>query len=146
MDRREFIAKGEKGLLGGICIPPLMASKPEDIGIEIEQISFCLDHHFFGYIGQSLTISWNKKGNRLVCLSKPFHDHLPGKNESANVNLIHLDHKKNGQYKLEKLDESQGWNHHNNNQVLVSGLDEKQIRQLFIISIPSKNIESIVWK
>ena len=111
MDRREFIAKSGKVALGGIYIPSFIPSKLHDIGVEIEQITFGSNHHFFGYIGQSLTIPWNKKGNRLICLSSSFHDHLPGKGEPANVNLIHLDHKKNGRCELEKLDESQGWNH-----------------------------------
>ena len=47
----------------------------------------------------------------MLCLSTSFHDHLPGEGEAADVNLIHLDRKKSGYYELEKLDESQGWNH-----------------------------------
>ena len=43
-------------------------------------------------------------------LSSSFHDHLPGKGEAANVNLINLDRKIKGHYLVEKLDESQGWN------------------------------------
>ena len=110
MNRRKFILKGGKIVAGVIAVPNPMWGRPENITFKIEQITFGSDHHFFGYIGQSLTIPWNKKGNRLICLSSSFHDHLPGKGESANVNLIHLNSKKNGHYKLEKLDESQGWN------------------------------------
>ena len=110
MNRRKFIIKGGEIVAGVIAVPNPMWGRPENITFKIEQITFGSDHHFFGYIGQSLTIPWNKKGNRLICLSSSFHDHLPGKGESANVNLLHLNSKKNGHYKLEKLDESQGWN------------------------------------
>ena len=110
MNRRKFIVNGGKSLAGAICIPTFIHGNPKDIALEIEQVTFGINHHFFGYIGQSLTIPWNRKGNRLICLSSSFHDHLPGKGEAANVNLIHLDSKKDGRYKVEKLDESQGWN------------------------------------
>ncbi|MDA8757810.1 hypothetical protein N9M92_04540 [Flavobacteriaceae bacterium] len=111
MERRKFIFDGSKVLLSTLCAPNLTQAETQNIGVEVEQITFGSDHHFFGYIGQSLTIPWNKKGNRLICLSSPFHDHLPGKDEAANVNLIHLDYKQKQAYKVEKLDESQGWNH-----------------------------------
>ncbi len=110
MNRRKFIVNGGKSFAGAICIPTFIHGNPKDITLEIEQVTFGTNHHFFGYIGQSLTIPWNRKGNRLICLSSSFHDHLPGKGEAANVNLIHLDSKKDGRYKVEKLDESQGWN------------------------------------
>jgi hypothetical protein len=110
LKRRKFIIKGGKIAAGIIFIPNFARGKSGDIALEIEQITFGSNHHFFGYIGQSLTIPWNKKGNRLICLSTSFHDHLPGKGEAASVNLIHLDTKKDGRYKVEKLDESQGWN------------------------------------
>lgn len=110
MKRRRFIVDGGKVFLSALYIPNFISENPQDIGIEIEQITFGSDHHFFGYIGQSLTIPWNKNGNHIVCLSSSFHDHLPGKGEAANVNLINLDRKIKGHYLVEKLDESQGWN------------------------------------
>ena len=79
MKRRKFIIKGGKIAAGIIFIPNFARGKLGDIALEIEQITFGSNHHFFGYIGQSLTIPWNKKGNRLICLSTSFHDHLPGK-------------------------------------------------------------------
>jgi hypothetical protein len=110
LKRRKFINVGGKIVAGIIFIPNFAQGKPQDIALEIEQVTFGPNHHFFGYIGQSLTIPWNKKGDYMICLSSTFHDHLPGKNEAASVNLIHLDTKKDGRYKVEKLDESQGWN------------------------------------
>lgn len=111
MNRRNFIFNGGKFAISTHFLTPLLLSKKEKIRVAVEQITSGRFHHFFGYIGQSLTIPWNKAGNRLLCLSSPFHDHLPGKNEPANINLIHLDQKKIKGYKVEKLDESQGWNH-----------------------------------
>ena len=90
MKRRRFVIDGGKVFLSSLCIPNFVSANQQHIGVEIEQITFGSDHHFFGYIGQSLTIPWNKNGNRLVCLSS-FHDHLPGKGEVASVNLINLD-------------------------------------------------------
>ena len=110
MKRRRFIIDGGKVFLSSFCIPNFISANPQHIGVEIEQITFGSDHHFFGYIGQSLTIPWNKNGNRLVCLSSSFHDHLPGKGEVANVNLINLERRIKGRYLVEKIDESQGWN------------------------------------
>ena len=110
MNRGEFIVNAGGIILGTVCIPIIYKEKLQNLKVEIEQVTFGSNHHFFGYIGQSLTIPWNKKGNRLICLSSSFHDHLPGNDEAANVNLIYLDRKKKGRYKLEKLDESQGWN------------------------------------
>ena len=110
MNRRKFIEQGGQVALGTYFIPKLSFSDLQNIEVKVEQITQGSHHHFFGYIGQSLTIPWSKDGNRLLCLSSPFHDHLPGKDEPAAVNLIHLNKKENGQYKLEKLDESQGWN------------------------------------
>ena len=104
------MAQGGQVALGTYFIPKFSFSDLQNIEVKVEQITQGSHHHFFGYIGQSLTIPWSKDGNRLLCLSSPFHDHLPGKDEPAAVNLIHLNKKENGQYKLEKLDESQGWN------------------------------------
>ena len=91
MKRRRFIIDGGKVFLSSLCIPNFALANPQYIGVETEQITFGPDHHFFGYIGQSLTIPWNKNGNCLVCLSSSFHDHLPGKGEVANVNIINLE-------------------------------------------------------
>ncbi len=136
MNRGEFIVNAGGIILGTVCTSMVYKENPQNLKVEIEQVTFGSNHHFFGYIGQSLTIPWNKKGNRLICLSSPFHDHLPGKGEAANVKLIHLDRKKKGHYKIEKLDESRGWNpqqgtmfywnpHHPNHQFFFNDRDPK---------------------
>ena len=93
MYRRKFIFNGIRLFISSLGIPKFAQAKPQNIGVDIKQITFGSEHHFFGYIGQSLTIPWNKIGNRLICLSSSFHDHLPGKGEAANVKLINLDRK-----------------------------------------------------
>jgi hypothetical protein len=82
----------------------------QTMSIEIEQITGGETHHFFGYIGQSLTTPWNGDGTRLLTLRADFHDHLPDANEPADVALIHLDKKQGNYYEVEKVDESLGWN------------------------------------
>ncbi len=111
MNRRKFIVNGGKVAIAGIFFPTITLNKVQNIPLVIEQITFGSSHHFFGYIGQSLTITWNKQGNFLLCLSSSFHDHLPGKDEPANVNLIHLNRNNKEHYRIQKIDESQGWNH-----------------------------------
>ena len=88
--------------------PPFTLKK--DFTVTLEQITGGSRHHFFGYIGQSLTIPWNASGKRILTLTSSFHDHLPGKNEPADVALIHLDQKEGEFYAIEKIDESLGWN------------------------------------
>ena len=111
MNRREFILDSSKYGFGGLFIPSLSFFKENKIKVSVEQLTEGNDHHFFGYIGQSLTIPWSKKGDQILCLSAPFHDHLAGKGEPANVNIIYANKKNGDSFKIEKVDESQGWNH-----------------------------------
>ena len=111
MNRREFIFETSKYTFGGLFIPNFSFLKESRIKVRVEQLTQGPNHHFFGYIGQSLTIPWSKNGDRILCLSAPFHDHLAGKGEPANVNIIYANKKNDNSFKIEKIDESQGWNH-----------------------------------
>ena len=111
MNRREFIFETSKYSFGGLFIPNFSFLKESRIKVRVEQLTQGPNHHFFGYIGQSLTIPWSKNGDRILCLSAPFHDHLAGRGEPANVNIIYANKKNNNSFKIEKVDESQGWNH-----------------------------------
>ena len=111
MNRREFIFETSKYTFGGLFIPNFSFLKESRIKVRVEQLTQGPNHHFFGYIGQSLTIPWSKNGDRILCLSAPFHDHLAGKGEPANVNIIYANKKNDNSFKIEKVDESQGWNH-----------------------------------
>ena len=79
MNRRKFILDSSRYGLGGLFIPSLSFFKEKKIKVSVEQLTEGTDHHFFGYIGQSLTIPWSKKGDQILCLSTPFHYHLAGK-------------------------------------------------------------------
>jgi len=110
MRRRKFINTTISGSFAILGLPFSGFSKASDFSTSVKQITTGPDNHLFGYIGQSLTIPWNASGKRILSLSSPFIDHLPDGNEPAGVNLIHTD-RKNGNYlKIEKVDESLGWN------------------------------------
>ena len=111
MERRSFIKTIGQGSMVLLALPvPGLIKDKETIRASIRQITNGQKHHFFGYIGQSLTIPWNSKGNRILALGSSFHDHLPGSNEPADVNLVHLDKPEGKFFKVEKVDESLGWN------------------------------------
>lgn len=84
--------------------------EPAKYTTTIRQITKGPKNHLFGYIGQSLTIPWNLTGNRLLTLSSPFIDHLPDGKEPADISLVHLDQPEGKFFKVEKVDESLGWN------------------------------------
>ncbi len=71
-----------------------------------EQITFGDKHHFFGYIGQSLTIPWNASQRYIVALESDFHDHMPRPKDAARVIIIDTEN----DCKIEYLDETRGWN------------------------------------
>ena len=56
-------------------------------------------------------ISNTSKYDRILCLSTNFHDRLAGKGDPANVNIIYPNEKNRSSFKIEKVDESLGWNH-----------------------------------
>jgi hypothetical protein len=71
-----------------------------------EQITFGPKHHFFGYIGHTKTIPWNKSGRYLLALQTDFQDHMPKAHEAANIVL--LDAKNN--YSPKQIDQTLAWN------------------------------------
>ena len=110
MKRRKFLettALSSFGFLGLNSYKMFVSSK---FKTSIQQITTGPQNHLFGYIGQSLTIPWNSKGNRLLSLSSQFIDHLPDGNEPAGVCLVHMDKPEGRFLKVEKVDESLGWN------------------------------------
>jgi len=111
MQRRFFLNTLGKGSIVILGLQNLSLKNPNRIiEASIRQITHGQEHHFFGYIGQSLTIPWNSKGTRILTLGTSFHDHLPGGDEHADVALIHLDQPEGDFYKIEKVDKSLGWN------------------------------------
>jgi hypothetical protein len=110
MERRKFIGTTTLGSFAIIGFPNLDLLPKKELTTEIQQITIGPHNHLFGYIGQSLTIPWNSTGNRLLALSTPFIDHLPDGNEPAGVCLVHLNKPDGKYFKIEKVDESLGWN------------------------------------
>ena len=85
MKRRKFLKSSALGSIGIVSLQNTGLFKSSDFTTTIQQITTGPDNHLFGYIGQSLTIPWNSKGNRVLSLSSPFIDHLPDGNEPAGV-------------------------------------------------------------
>jgi hypothetical protein len=63
-------------------------------------------HHYFGYIGQSLTIPWSGDGRHLLALETDFQDRLPGAGDAARVGVI--DTRDGNRFRV--VDRSLGWN------------------------------------
>ena len=64
-------------------------AKGNDHALQVEQITQGPEHHFYGYIGHVQNIPWNGNERYIVALRSTFHDHLPGKGESADVRKRH---------------------------------------------------------
>jgi hypothetical protein len=110
MKRREFIETTGKSSFAILGLRNFKLFDNNKFEVAIQQITYGSKHHFFGYIGQSLTIPWNSSGTRILTLRSAFHDHLPGGHEPADVAIISLDQTEGNFYKVEKVDESLGWN------------------------------------
>jgi len=74
--------------------------------LEVEQITHGPRHHFFGYIGQSLTIPWNQSGRYILSLRTDFHDHMPQPHEAADIVLIDTQDK----YRVIAIEKTLAWN------------------------------------
>ena len=56
--------------------------------LTVTQLTHGPQHHFFGYIGQSLTTPWNASGRYILSLRTTFHDRMPLAGETADVVLV----------------------------------------------------------
>ena len=56
----------------------------EDFQLRITQLTHGPQHHFFGYIGQSLTTPWNASGKYILTLRTTFHDRMPRAGDTAD--------------------------------------------------------------
>ena len=73
-------------ILIAVTISPSFAQQP--FKLEVEQITSGKQHHFFGYIGQSLTTPWNASGRYILTLRTDFHDRMPTAKDAADICLI----------------------------------------------------------
>ena len=83
---------------------PVIATAAEPL--QATQITHGPQHHFFGYIGHVGNTPWNGNGQYLVALRTNFQDHMPAKDEAADIVL--LDAQNN--YAVTKIEETRAWN------------------------------------
>ncbi len=88
-----------------LSLEAVQAEHPFDL--DVEQITNGPDHHhFFGYIGQSLTTPWNASGRYILTLRTRFHDRMPKATDSADICLIDT---QNGNSVI-PIEQTRGWN------------------------------------
>ena len=107
--------KNSQSSLFGVCFFLLMftvgctealGTESGTLGLEVEQVTSGPKHHFFGYIGQSLTVPWSGDGRYIVALRTAFHDHMPEPGEAADVVLIDTQRGN----RVVRVDRSRAWN------------------------------------
>lgn len=74
--------------------------------LEVQQITHGTNHHFFGYIGQSLTTPWNRSGRYILTLRADFHDRPPAASDAADICLIDTVNR----YRVIPIEKTRGWN------------------------------------
>jgi hypothetical protein len=111
MKRRRFLSTSAKSSIVILGLHNLsLLGATTTLKTTIRQITQGKENHFFGYIGQSKTIPWNGTSNRILALQTSFLDHLPDGDEPAGIMLINLDKPEGDFYRVEKVDQSLGWN------------------------------------
>ena len=86
-------------------VAPAAAAQP-GFKLEVEQITSGPHHHFFGYIGQSLTTPWNKSGRYILTLRTEFHDRMPTAQDAADICLVDTQNN----YKVTPIEQTTAWN------------------------------------
>nr|ACS68532.1 hypothetical protein ObacDRAFT_8529 [uncultured bacterium FLS18] len=78
----------------------------EKLTLTVKQLTHGPHHHFFGYIGQSLTTPWNASGRYILSLRTTFHDRMPNAGEAAGIVLVdtQID------YRVRPIEKSLAWN------------------------------------
>ncbi len=78
----------------------------EEFQLDVQQITHGPHHHFFGYIGQSLTIPWNENGRYILALRTDFHDRMPRPEDAADIVLIDT----RNDCRIIPIDKTRAWN------------------------------------
>jgi hypothetical protein len=78
----------------------------EEFTLTVTQLTRGPHHHFFGYIGQSLTTPWNASGRYILALRSTFHDRMPNAGEAADVVLVDT----KNDYRVRPIEKSRAWN------------------------------------
>jgi len=74
--------------------------------VEIQQLTFGPEHHYFGYIGHVGNTPWNGNNRYLSLLRTTFQDRMPGPDDVADVVLVDT-RNKNG---IVAIDQCRAWN------------------------------------
>ena len=127
MKRRNFILNGGKFAISAHFFSPLLLAEKQKNSVAVEQITSGPLHHFFEYIGEALTTPLNKSDTNFFKILK-----LKTSEWVENLSFGRGVHKKDL-----RIDPAPRW-YYDKNQILISGLDENGIRQLFIMSINPK--------
>jgi hypothetical protein len=83
-----------------------ISAQEKGFELKTEQLTFGPGHHFFGYIGQCLTIPWNGSGRYILGLEIGRVDRMPEPEEAATIILIDT-HNNN---KILRIDKTHAWN------------------------------------
>ncbi|MBF0198903.1 MAG: hypothetical protein HQL32_14395, partial [Planctomycetes bacterium] len=83
---------------------PLILANP--IQLNVEQLTYGEKNHFFGYIGQCLTVPWNKSDRYILAMEIYQYEHMPEPDEAATIILIDR-HQSNKKIPIEK---TYAWN------------------------------------
>lgn len=78
----------------------------DELSLDVKQITHGPQHHFFGYIGQSLTIPWNQSEKYILSLRTDFHDRMPGSDDAADIVLIDTQ----DNFRVIPIDKTRAWN------------------------------------
>ena len=78
----------------------------EELTLTVRQLTRGPHHHFFGYIGQSLTTPWNASGRYILSLRTTFHDRMPHAGEAADIVLVDAQN----DYRVRPIEKSRAWN------------------------------------
>ncbi len=90
----------------GVFLALACSPGAEGLKLKITQLTYGPHHHFFGYIGQSLTTPWNASGRYILSLRTTFHDRMPKPGEAAEVVLIDAHH----DYRVLPVEKCRAWN------------------------------------
>lgn len=80
--------------------------RADDFTLRVTQLTHGSHHHFFGYIGQSLTTPWNADGRYILALRTTFHDRMPNAGEAADIVLIDTQNNND----VQPIEKSRAWN------------------------------------
>ena len=81
-------------------------AQPDALDLKIEQLTSGNKHHFFGYIGQCLTIPWNASNRYILGLEIDSIHRMPHPDEAAAVMIVDT----HNQNKIQYLDKTHAWN------------------------------------